>query len=213
MILHHCNSQSQWNEGENSCCQEINSASNTNTYTHRHTHSEGLAVVQVTAWVLLVRNCTVLPWPQPRFFSDPIRSEIRKHIPLKGTCLLYIWKISGDGGREESTLDTFSKIRCSGNHQWSPQWVKDKLASSHICSKGSVDWGGERMFFPPLCLHTPQRCPTLKAECYQAGPPASVAEGKIWSCDVTTSTRKASFRSVFSCFLCFSSKIFFPNGL
>lgn len=96
-------------------------------HTQRHAHREGLAVVQVTAWVLLMRNCTVLPRPQPLFFSDPIRSEMSKHVPLKGTCLLYIWKLSGDLGREGSTLDKLSKIRCFGHHQWSPQRVMASL--------------------------------------------------------------------------------------
>ena len=70
MILHHCNSQLQWKEGENSCCQEINPTSNTYTHhTHTHTHTEGMVVVQVTGWAFLTRlhsvalaTATLLQW-------------------------------------------------------------------------------------------------------------------------------------------------------
>lgn len=68
-----------------------------------------------------------------------------------------------------------------------------------------MDWQDERMFFPPLCLHMPQRCPTLN----------SVVELDLQllllrnaSSDVNTSARKGSFSLCFHVFYAFLPKFF-----
>lgn len=146
-----------------------------------------------------MRDCTVLPWPQPHLFSDPIRPVIRKHVPLKCTCLLYIWKISGDLEGEESTLDKFSKIRCFGHHQWSPQRAKASLLVYALAPRAL--WTGEmKGYFPHLCVSI-----------HLGGVPLwkqSVVKLDLWLLFLRNVEEREVTGLCFHIFLCFSSSFF-----